>query len=78
MHHDIQLEMPSCPQCRKARLEVADPLAAVICPQCRIVYPVHDGIPFLFREAAFAAGVCTADTGKISVHEKSPDCGVTG
>lgn len=78
MYHDIQLEMPACPQCRKVRLEVMDSLAAVIRPRCRIVHPVHDGIPLLFREATFAAGACTAGTGKISVHEKSPDYGVTG
>lgn len=64
MHHDIQLEMPSCPLCRQARLEVMDPLTAVFCPRCRIIYPVYDGIPFLFREAALPAGLCRADAGE--------------
>ena len=63
MHHDIQLEMPSCPLCRQARLEVMDPLAAVFCPRCHVIYPVHDGIPFLFREAALPAGNCGTVSG---------------
>lgn len=64
MHHNIQPESPSCPQCRQAGFEVMDPLIAVFYPECHIIYPVSNGIPFLFRKASLSAGNCPAGTGK--------------
>lgn len=52
----VQLDMLVCPQCRQALLTVIDSETGVLCPRCRLVYPVSDGIPVISDEAAIAAG----------------------
>lgn len=52
---DAQLDILVCPHCRQARLTVIDAQTGVVCPQCRLVYPVRDDIPILSEEAAVPA-----------------------
>lgn len=52
---DAQLDILVCPHCRQALLTVLDAQTGVICPRCRLVYPVRDDVPILSDEAAVAA-----------------------
>lgn len=45
------LDLLACPRCRH-RLEIMDAHTGLMCPQCRMVYPIRDEIPFLTREEA--------------------------
>lgn len=52
---DAQLEILVCPNCRQNVLTVIDAQTGVVCPQCRLVYPVRDDVPILSKEAAVSA-----------------------
>ena len=41
----------ACPNCRHA-LKVMDAHTGLLCPHCRLVYPIRDEVPFLVREEA--------------------------
>ena len=40
------LEILVCPKCR-GELEYREPESALLCKQCRLKYPVRDGIPIM-------------------------------
>ena len=43
-----------CPRCKGALDDAADS-ASLICPACRLAYPVRDGIPIMLLDEATAA-----------------------
>ncbi len=45
------LQILVCPKC-KGDLEYRTAPEALICPACRLVYPVEDGIPIMLIEEA--------------------------
>lgn len=45
------LDILACPNCRHT-LKVMDAHTGLVCPHCRMVYPIRDEIPFLVREEA--------------------------
>ena len=52
---DAQLDILVCPNCRQDTLTVIDAQTGVVCPRCRLVYPVRDDVPILSAEAAVSA-----------------------
>ena len=52
---DIQkelLEILACPRCRGRLEALGEPLEALCCPACAVVYPVREGIPVMLVEEA--------------------------
>jgi len=47
------LEILACPKCKGPLLEAAN---ALVCPACRLKYPVREGIPVLLVEEAAETG----------------------
>lgn len=45
------LNLLDCPNCGSA-LTVMDAHTGLVCPHCRLVYPILDEVPFLIREEA--------------------------
>ncbi|MCH5276462.1 MAG: Trm112 family protein [Desulfovibrionaceae bacterium] len=45
------LNLLNCPDCGCA-LRVMDSHTGLVCPSCRLVYPIRDDVPFLIREEA--------------------------
>lgn len=45
------LALLACPRC-KGELKKSDDGAALVCPACRLRYPVRDGIPVLLIDEA--------------------------
>ena len=45
------LNLLNCPNCGCA-LNVMDAHTGLLCPRCRLVYPIRDEVPFLIREEA--------------------------
>ena len=52
---DSQIDILVCPNCRQEVMTVIDAQTGVVCPRCRLVYPVRDDIPILSAEAAVSA-----------------------
>ncbi len=44
------LEILACPRCH-GKVDLADDGAGLVCPACRLVYPVEDGIPQMLPDA---------------------------
>lgn len=40
-----------CPKC-KGDLEFREERSEIVCPTCRLVYPIEDGIPVMLEEEA--------------------------
>ena len=45
------LDLLNCPNCGYT-LKVMDAHTGLLCPHCRLVYPIRDEVPFLVREEA--------------------------
>lgn len=45
------LDILACPNCCHT-LKVMDAHTGLMCPHCRLVYPIRDEVPFLVREEA--------------------------
>lgn len=45
------LEMLVCPRC-KGKLEYRDAESQLVCTNCRVAYPVRDGIPIMLTDEA--------------------------
>lgn len=45
------LEILACPKC-KGDLDVDQENEGLVCPECRLLYPVRDGIPVMLIEEA--------------------------
>ncbi|MBR3880957.1 MAG: Trm112 family protein [Mailhella sp.] len=71
---DTQLDILLCPRCRQNLLTVLDPQTGVICPRCRLIYPVLDDVPILAEDAAIAAGAWLMGI-RGSTPEPSPNAG---
>lgn len=46
------LEMLVCPRCKGELEHRAEPAEALLCPACRLRYPVRDNIPILLVDEA--------------------------
>lgn len=44
-----QIEMMACPECH-GKLDYAKESKELICNQCKLAYPVKDGIPVMLSE----------------------------
>lgn len=81
---DAQLDILVCPHCRQARLTVIDAQTGVVCPRCRLVYPVRDDIPILSEEAAvpaeawFMGSRDQRESGSASLRTECPSAEVRG
>jgi len=71
---DTQLDILLCPRCRQNLLTVLDSQTGVICPRCRLIYPVRDDVPILTEDAAIAAGAWLLGVRGTTV-EHSPNVG---
>ena len=50
---DVELkEILACPKCGSVKLEWHEDRAEVHCPDCRMKYPIDDGIPVMLLESA--------------------------
>jgi uncharacterized protein YbaR (Trm112 family) len=45
------LAILACPQC-KGTVYLSETGAGIICGQCRLLYPINDGIPVMLSEEA--------------------------
>ena len=45
------LDVLACPKC-KGDVKVAEDGKAIICKNCKLLYPVRDNIPFMLEEEA--------------------------
>lgn len=52
---EYQLDILICPRCKQKLLTVLDSQTGLICPHCRLVYPVQDNVPILTDDASIAA-----------------------
>lgn len=48
------LELLACPRC-KGRIEYHREESRIVCPNCRLSYPVRDGIPIMLIDEATPA-----------------------
>jgi uncharacterized protein YbaR (Trm112 family) len=49
------LAILACPQC-KGKIYLSETGEGIICDQCRLLYPINDGIPVMLIEEATKTG----------------------